>query len=378
MPALGAYWHGRIFFILQEEADMSLHDYLRGQGDEYDSNELWNQMQGLADGLNKLHQLYRGTKIAYHQDLKPANILIVRGTLKIADFGLLEFKPVPLGDTETTGIVSAHNTGYYAAPRQGKYTREDDIWSLACIFSELATSDIQGRDEITKYREARIADGPSGKDIPKFFLEQKVKSQVLGRHRQLQHIVHPWASTNLADETRKFQGEFYSAAFFTLLNSMFRHGETSSTSLEASGQFAVPDAGEVAETIEVLRKEAMPVPSLNAGTEDPGSSLHRIFRVSEDLVSSLADILEEFRKSLSRNVEKEFRATTLADFKQFLVNLQARQYAEQHQQGLERLVPLIEALEQLGQFLGEFCNSAVFMAFIWVRIFPSDQRVSRY
>lgn len=26
---------------------------------------------------NKLHQLYKGTKLAYHQDLKPANILIV-------------------------------------------------------------------------------------------------------------------------------------------------------------------------------------------------------------------------------------------------------------------------------------------------------------
>lgn len=356
---------------------MSLHDYLRGQGDEYDSNELWHQMRGLADGLNKLHQLYRGTKIAYHQDLKPANILIIRGTLKIADFGLLEFKPVPLGDTRTTGVVSAHNTGYYAAPRQGRYTREDDIWSLACIFSELATSDIQGRDAITKYRKARIANGLSGEGTPKFFLEQKVKSQVLDRHRQLQHIVHPWASTDQADERRKFQGKFYSAAFFTLLNSMFRHGETPSTLLEASDQFAVPDAGQVAETIEVLRKEAMPVPSLNAGTEDSGSSPHRTFRVSEDLVSSLDDILEKFRKSLSREVEREFRVTTVVDFKQFFVNLQARQYAEQHQQGLKRLVPLIEALEQFGQFLEEFCNSTVFMAFIWVRIFPNDQILSR-
>jgi serine/threonine protein kinase len=334
-------------------------------------------MRGLADGLNKLHQLYRGTKIAYHQDLKPANILIVRGTLKIADFGLLEFKPVPLSDTRTTGVVSAHNTGYYAAPRQGRYTREDDIWSLACIFSELATSDIQGRDEITKYRKARIANGLSGEDTPKFFLEQKVKSQVLNRHRQLQHIVHPWTSTDQADERRKFQGKFYSAAFFTLLNSMFRHGETPSTLLEASGQFAVPDAGQVAETIEALRKEAMPVPSLNAGTEDPGSSPRRAFRVSEDLVSSLDGILEEFRKSLSREVEREFRVATAVDFKQFFVNLQGRQYAEQHQQGLKRLVPLIEALEQFGQFLGEFCNSTVFMAFIWVRIFPNDQILSR-
>jgi serine/threonine protein kinase len=374
MPALGAYWHGTIFFILQEEAAMSLHDYLRGQGDKYDSDELWNQLRGLADGLDKLHQLCRGTKIAYHQDLKPANILIVRGTLKIADFGLLEFKPVSLDDTGTTGVDSAHNTGYYAAPRpalrRGRYTREDDIWSLACIISELATADIQGRDEIVKYREARIAGGASGKDTPRFFLEQKVKSQVLDRHSQLQRMVHSWTSTDQGDETRIFQGKFYSTAFFTLLDSMFRHGQTPSTFSEVSGQVAVPDAGQVAETIERLRKEAMPVPSLNAGTEQPGSSPHRTFRVSDDLVPSLEHILEEFQKTLNRKDERKFRLTTLADLKQVLVNLQARRYAERRQQGLKHLVPLIEAFEQFGQLLGEFCDSNVFMAFIWVRKSP--------
>jgi serine/threonine protein kinase len=377
MPALGAYWHGSsIFFILQEEADMSLHDYLKGQGGKYDSDELWNQMRGLADGLDKLHQLYKGTKIAYHQDLKPANILIVRGTLKIADFGLLEFKPVSPDDTGTTGVVSAHNTGYYAAPRHGRYNREDDIWSLACIVSELATSDIQGRDEIAKYREARIADCPSGNDTPKFFLEQKVKSQVLDRHKKLQRMVQSLNSTDQGDGTRIFQGKFYSTAFFTLLNSMFRHVQAPSTLLEVSGQVAVPDAGQIAEKIERLRKEAMSVPLLKVGTKEPSSSPQGTFLVSEDLVSSLEDILEEFRQSLDRKDASKFRLTTLADLNQFVVNLQARQYAERRQQGLKRLAPLIEAFEQFGQllreFCGELCDSNVFMAFIWVRMFRDD------
>ncbi len=224
---------------------MSLHDYLSGKGDKYDFNELWNQMRGLTDGLDNLHKLYKGTEIAYHRDLKPANILITRGTLKIADFGFLEFRPVSLDDTENTGVISAHNTGYYAPPWHSRYTREDDIWPLACIVSELATSDIQGREEVVKYKEARTADGLSGKDAPRFYLEKKVKSQVLERHRQLRRTVQPWKSADETDETRIFQGKFYSTEFITILNRMFRHGQTHSTLLEVSGRDDVPDAGQV-------------------------------------------------------------------------------------------------------------------------------------
>ncbi|KAJ5020983.1 kinase-like domain-containing protein, partial [Bipolaris maydis] len=117
MPALGAYWHGSYFFILQEEAEQSLHDYLKDPSDTFEPQELWTQMQGIAEGLSMLHNLYKDTKIAYHQDLKPANILIVKRKLKIADFGLLELRPVALpGDTDMTGIPNNHVTGFYAAP----------------------------------------------------------------------------------------------------------------------------------------------------------------------------------------------------------------------------------------------------------------------
>lgn len=348
---------------------MSLHDYLKGRGDKYDSDELWNQMRGLADGLGELHQLYKGTKIAYHQDLKPANILIVRKILKIADFGLLEFKPVSLDDTGTTGVVSTHNTGYYAAPRQGRYTRDDDIWSLACIFSEVATSDVQGRNEIAQYKDARIAGGPSGKDTPKFYSGRKVKSQVLERHTKLQHMLEPRTCTDQADKTRKFQEKFYSTAFFTLLNSMFRYGGTFNAFLETPDQAIVdvPDAGQIAKTIERLRKEAMPVPSLDTGTEEPA------FRVSGDLIPALEAIVDE---SFSQKDKRTFQNTTLADLKQFLSKIQAKQYAERCQQGLKRLAPMIDALEQYGQLLDKYCYSANFMGFIWVRIFSNDQRVS--
>lgn len=128
MVALGAYWHSSHFFILQEEAEQSLHDYLKDPSNAFESQELWTQMQGIAEGLSTLHKLYKGTKIAYHQDLKPENILTVKRKLNIADFGLLELKPITLpGDTDMTGIPNNHVTGFYAAPRQAKYTRDCDI-----------------------------------------------------------------------------------------------------------------------------------------------------------------------------------------------------------------------------------------------------------
>lgn len=348
---------------------MSLHDYLsRGQGVIYKSSELWKQVQGLAQGINTLHNLYQGTKIAYHQDLKPANILIVRGIMKIADFGLLEFKPVSLDETGSTGVVSSHNTGYYAPPRQGRYTRKDDIWSLACIISELATADIQDRDEIPKYREARIADGQRGRDTPAFFLGTHVKNQVLDKHRQLQRMIQTQDPTDQDDTTRVFQRKFYTASFFELLNSMFRHGDSSGSLLAVPGQVVIPDSGEVAETLEALRKEAMPVPLLNVQGETTGSSLQRDAGNTEDLVISMDTILSKFQDTLSQKEKERFEKVNLTNMKQFLVNLQAKQRSERRQQGLKRLSPFLEAFEQFGELFGKFCVPDTFMAFIWVVI----------
>jgi serine/threonine protein kinase len=369
MPALGAYLHGDIFFILQEEADFSLSDYLRGQGDKFDSQELWNQVRGLADGLDELHRLHKETKIAYHQDLKPANILVVKGTLKIADFGLLEFKPVLFDDTGNTGVISAHNTGYYTAPRHGKYTREDDIWSLACIVSELATSDIEGREGIVNYREARIGGGLS-QDTPRFFLGQTVKPQVLTQHNKLQVIVQQWDTAGQVNEQLEFQKKFYITAFFTLLNSMFRHRHDSDRFLDTFGQITVPDAGQFSKAIEKLRKEAMPVRLLEEQIND-ASSPQIASGLAGDLVLSLENTLEEFRGSLNREHERISRSATSTDFKQFLANMQARQHSERCQRGLKRLAPIIEAFERFAQMLNEYCDSDIFMAFIWVRMFRS-------
>ncbi|KAL2064449.1 hypothetical protein VTL71DRAFT_4943 [Oculimacula yallundae] len=364
MSALSAYWHGEIFFILQEEADLSLHDYLsKGQGDEFESFELWKQVQGLAHGLTALHTVYQGTKIAYHQDLKPANILIVKRIFKIADFGLLEFKPVLPENSGSTGVVSSHNTGYYAPPRHGQYTRQDDIWSFACIFSELATADIQGRKEVLEYKECRISSGPAGRDTAAFFLGKRVKIQVLDRHRQLQREAQGDASQDrVADPFRR---SFYSTKFFELLNSMFRHDSTARTHLEIPSQVKVPDARKVAEVLEQLSKDANPCHSFNDQSSAAGSLSQSALINVESLVKSLDDILVKFQDGLISQQRRQFQHTNLAKLKQSICDLQDKQCLQRRQQGLKRLEPFLERFEQFEQMLNKFCEAAAFTAFIW-------------
>jgi serine/threonine-protein kinase TTK/MPS1 len=82
-----------------------------------------------------------------HSDLKPANFLLVRGCLKLIDFGIA--KAIP---NDTTNIQRDYQTGTvnYMAPEAIMYaerngTRQDylkqgrasDVWSLGCILYRL-------------------------------------------------------------------------------------------------------------------------------------------------------------------------------------------------------------------------------------------------
>lgn len=369
MNALGAYWHGDKFFILQEEAEQSLHDYLQGKGEEFDSEELWKQMKGVAGGLKTLHTLYEGTKIAYHQDLKPANILIVRRQLKIADFGLLEFKPLPSHEEDgSTGVPAAHNTGYYAAPRQGRYTRESDIWSLGCIMSELATCDIQGREEIQRYKEARMSDGPSGRDTPRFFFEKKVKKSVLRRHKDLDDCVH--SSSFLLEPTasKSFQARFYTKEFFVLLNSMFKHGPDLSNLLEVPSEAAVPDAEQVEKTLATLRKSAVPTPVLDEQIESLNIAQETVN--AEAWLSLTNTSLTQFKRILNHRNSDSFLTTNVTKLEQCIFNVQTKHLAERRQQGFKRLAPFLEKLKEFGELIQSVPDVSEFMGFIWVRRSP--------
>ncbi|KAK4876827.1 hypothetical protein RN001_009333 [Aquatica leii] len=99
-----------------------------------------------------------------HRDLKPQNLLINKeGLIKVADFGLGRAFGVPVR-AFTHEVV----TLWYRAPEillgSSRYSCPIDIWSLACIFSEMATKRplFQGDSEIDQlFRIFRVLRTPT-------------------------------------------------------------------------------------------------------------------------------------------------------------------------------------------------------------------------
>lgn len=99
-----------------------------------------------------------------HRDLKPQNLLINKdGIIKLADFGLGRSFGIPVRNY-THEIV----TLWYRAPEvllgSPRYSCPVDIWSIGCIFAEMATRKplFQGDSEIDQlFRMFRVLRTPT-------------------------------------------------------------------------------------------------------------------------------------------------------------------------------------------------------------------------
>jgi len=131
-----------------------------------------------------LYQLLKGISYCHahrvlHRDLKPQNILVnVRGVLKLADFGLARAFNLPVR-TYTHEVV----TLWYRPPEillGGKqYSTAVDIWSIGCIFAELATRRplFPGDSEIDQlFRIFRCFGTPTPKTWPDVMTYPEFKS----------------------------------------------------------------------------------------------------------------------------------------------------------------------------------------------------------
>ena len=90
---------------------------------------------GICAGVSYLHD--HGI---VHRDMKPANLFIDDGTVKIGDYGLSKFISCSRrsGQTESVGTV------HYMAPEiaNGRYGREIDIYALGVILYEMLTGHV--------------------------------------------------------------------------------------------------------------------------------------------------------------------------------------------------------------------------------------------
>ena len=88
--------------------------------------------QGMLRAVDSIHQ-----QRIVHGDLKPANFVLVKGVLKIIDFGIAD---AICGDTTNIHRESQVGTVNYMAPEaigQSAVGRASDIWSLGCILYEM-------------------------------------------------------------------------------------------------------------------------------------------------------------------------------------------------------------------------------------------------
>ncbi|GAU88797.1 hypothetical protein RvY_01431 [Ramazzottius varieornatus] len=120
--------------LVLEYCDMDLKEYIRSVSRN-------NGVPGLPPGQIKevLYQMLRGLDFLHilavaHRDIKPQNVLVKNGIVKIADFGLgkIMFEKAAV----SLEVVTLH----YRPPEvllNVNYSLAVDIWSIGCIFGEL-------------------------------------------------------------------------------------------------------------------------------------------------------------------------------------------------------------------------------------------------
>jgi cell division cycle 2-like protein len=142
-------------FIVMEFVEHDLKTLLDTMPSPFLQSEIKTLMLQLLSAVDHLHSNW-----IIHRDLKTSNLLMNnRGQIKVADFGLARRFGSPLQDL--TQVVV---TLWYRAPEilfgETKYTTAVDMWSIGCIFAELAEKEplFPGKGEVDQLSKVLIYD----------------------------------------------------------------------------------------------------------------------------------------------------------------------------------------------------------------------------
>ena len=126
--------HGdKKLYLVFEFMDYDLKKFLDKNGSPLPSQLVKSYLYQIIAAIKYCH-----SKRILHRDLKPQNLLIDKnGAIKLADFGLARAFGVPI-KTLTHEVL----TLWYRAPEillgQKEYSTPIDMWSIGCIFYEMA------------------------------------------------------------------------------------------------------------------------------------------------------------------------------------------------------------------------------------------------
>lgn len=216
---LAAYTKDGIPNLLFAPAELDLHDFLlqpnRPPGFEDDIPVL-KALHGLSSAVAYLHNFRSRPHISdnvppislngCHHDIKPRNILVRGVNFILADFGLSKLKD----QGESTKTLWKDSTFEYGAPEcrdwesfaPGKIGRSFDIWSLACVISEVVAYIEAGSQGVHDFRLSRLIKHEYG--LTRCFhngtrLSSNVNDFLDGIERQTQSLI----TRNLLYITRK-------------------------------------------------------------------------------------------------------------------------------------------------------------------------------
>ncbi|KAI4164619.1 MAG: hypothetical protein LQ342_001593 [Letrouitia transgressa] len=145
-------------------ADMSLHELFQRDTD-FKPAELYAGMFGLAEALSRIHEFTfedgedSFSRIGYHHDLKPANILVRGRQFMISDFGLSKMKP----SDQTSRTRLKGGSEDYLSPEafqeadllNGRVGRAHDIWAFGCVLTEFMTYIEMGKGSVDEFKKFR-------------------------------------------------------------------------------------------------------------------------------------------------------------------------------------------------------------------------------
>ncbi len=133
---------GDHWIVMEYVSGLTLDTVLKNSPTGLPMETVRKWLQGMTDGLSYLHS--RGL---VHRDMKPANVFMENGVVKIGDVGLSKYISPSRHSAQTQSVGTVH----YMAPEvaKGKYGREVDVYAMGIILYEMLTGELPFDGEST-------------------------------------------------------------------------------------------------------------------------------------------------------------------------------------------------------------------------------------